>query len=146
MDRREKLVAAARRAAVMTDLQNIRAQLCVTGEQPVLFPALSITNKQKAHHSVSHQRNRAGEVWILQSDGPDGVRSQEGNGDTVDLDGIAGMHAVPVDSVFAGDSERTDVSLGAASEGGIPVATRMHRAQNTGGAAYMIVVRMGKHE
>jgi hypothetical protein len=77
MDRGEKLVAAASRAAVMTDFQDIRAKLRVTGEQPILFGALGITNKQKAHHPVSYQRDCAGEVRILQPYGPDGIGRQE---------------------------------------------------------------------
>src|SRR3981081_3356892 len=119
-DRGEKLIAAARRAAVMTDLQNIRANLRVTGEQPILFGPLGITNKQKAHHSVSHERDRAGEVWILQADGPDGIRRQEGDCNAVALDGFAGAYTMPVFSLSPRAGERADVSLCAASKSGVP--------------------------
>ena len=55
----------------MTDLEYLGAEIAaVLGQQPVFFGAFSVSNKQKAHHSVSDQSDRARKVRVLETDRP----------------------------------------------------------------------------
>src|ERR1700686_5848463 len=96
MDRIQESIAAAGRAAVMTNLENIGPELrAVLSQQPVLLRALRVANEQKAHHPVAHQGDRAGQVGILEPDGPRANRSQEGDAYSIEQYGIVRMKAIP---------------------------------------------------
>ena len=55
----------------MTYLEYLGAEItAMLGQQQVFFGAFGISNKQKAHHSVPHQSDRARKVRILETDCP----------------------------------------------------------------------------
>ncbi len=55
----------------MTDLEYLSAEIAaLLGQQPVFFRTLGVSNKQKTHHSVPHESDRAREVRVLETDRP----------------------------------------------------------------------------
>src|SRR6266566_3623267 len=143
----QKSITAAGGAAVMTDLQNLGAQvIAMPSQQPVLLRALGIPHKQKAHHSVTHERDGARKIWILETDGPGRIGCEKGHRQTIDPDGITGMNAMPLDMFALRRRERSNVSVRSAGKRRVPVVVRSHCPEHTGRSTHMVGVWMGQHE
>src|SRR4051812_44028419 len=147
MHRSEKLIAATGRAAVMTDLQYVGVQVVpIVSEEPIFFAPLRISDKQKTHHSITHQSDCAGEVRILETDGPRRVRREKRERDAVDHKGITGMDAVPLHAFLLRRRQRRDVALGPSRERSVPIVPRVQRSDDACRASDVVTVWMRKYE
>jgi len=147
MNSSQKCIAAAGGAAVMTDFQNIGAQLIpMLVEQPVFFGAFRISHKQKAHHSEAGNGDSARQIGIFQPDSPGGVGREKRDAYPIDQDGVARVNAMPLDALFPRRGKRKAVRVRPARERRIPVGAGTHCSENACRSTNVIRVRMRKDE
>ena len=97
-NRGDEGVAAARRASVMTDLEDVGVKT-VGGvcEQPILLRFFRVADKEESHRAVAHQGDRAGEVGIVKRNRPRRIRCEELDAHAIDLQVVARVYAMPRD-------------------------------------------------
>ena len=137
----------ARDRPVVSHFQHVGGQAAArVRQEPGLFPTLRVAGQQEAHGTVADPHDGARLVRIRERGGPGGIRGEELDLDAVDVHALTDAHSLPAHPTRRRFPQHVAVDRASLRVRRVTQFARPEGAQDTGGAAEVVRVRMRQHE